>query len=399
MWRESRGVEKMDKIAVIGLGKAGLPIASVIADSGISVTGVDVDEERCKMINEGKNPIPEEPGLDELVAKHGGKNLTAVSDYNEAKDCNVFIIIVPLFIDEYNQPDFRILLDATAKVGKILKKEDTVILETTVPPMTTETLIKKTLEKESKLKLGDFYLAHSPERIMTGYSISRLKEFPKIIGGVDEESGKRAFEIYREFVPNLQLVSSARLAEFVKVIEGCYRDVNVALANELLKIAEEIDVDIYEAIRTANHEYCHIHLPSTGVGGHCIPVYPWFLIKEMEKREKFDKSRLLRTARELNDEMVEYWVDKIIKECTKLDKPLKEIKICVKGITFREGVKELYHSRNLEIVRRLMSKGLNVFVQDQMFTKEEVEQMGLKWYNGDEDIIFDPFNLKIILVR
>lgn len=389
----------MDRIAVIGLGKAGLPIASVIADAGISVTGVDVNEKRCRMINEGKNPIPEEAGLDELVAKHGGKNLVAVSDYNEAKDCNVFIIIVPLFIDEYNQPDFGILLDATAKVGKILKKGDTVVLETTVPPMTTETLIKETLEKESKLKLGDFYLAHSPERIMTGYSISRLKEFPKIIGGVDEESGKRAFEIYRKFVPNLQLVSSARLAEFVKVIEGCYRDVNVALANELLKIAEEIGVDIYEAIRTANHEYCHIHLPSTGVGGHCIPVYPWFLIKEMGKREKFEKSRLLRTARELNDEMVEYWVDKIIEKCTELDKPLRDIKICVKGITFREGVKELYHSRNLEIVRRLMSKGLNTFVYDSMFTKEEVEQMGLKWYNGDEDIVFDPFNLNITTAR
>jgi UDP-N-acetyl-D-mannosaminuronic acid dehydrogenase len=269
------------------------------------------------------------------------------------------------------------------------------VLETTVPPMTTETLIREALEKESKLKPGEYYLANSPERIMTGYSISRLREFPKIIGGIDKESGKKAFEIYRKFVPNLQLVSSARLAEFVKVIEGCYRDVNVALANELLKIAEEIDVDIYEAIRTANHEYCHIHLPSTGVGGHCIPVYPWFLIKEMEKRKKFDKAKLLRTARELNDEMLEYWVDKIIKECTKLNKPLKDIKICVKGITFREGVKELYHSRNLEIVRRLMSKGLNVFVQDQMFTKEEIEQMGLKWYNGDEDIVFDPFNLNI----
>jgi UDP-N-acetyl-D-mannosaminuronic acid dehydrogenase len=385
----------MDRIAVIGLGKAGLPIASVIADSGISVTGVDIDEERCRMINEGKNPIPEETGLGELVVKHGGKNLVAVPDYNEAKNCNVFIIIVPLFIDEYNQPDFRILLDATVKVGKILKKGDVVVLETTVPPMTTETLIREALEKESKLKPGEYYLANSPERIMTGYSISRLREFPKIIGGIDKESGKKAFEIYRKFVPNLQLVSSARLAEFVKVIEGCYRDVNVALANELLKIAEEIDVDIYEAIRTANHEYCHIHLPSTGVGGHCIPVYPWFLIKEMEKRKKFDKAKLLRTARELNDEMLEYWVDKIIKECTKLNKPLKDIKICVKGITFREGVKELYHSRNLEIVRRLMSKGLNVFVQDQMFTKEEIEQMGLKWYNGDEDIVFDPFNLNI----
>ncbi len=388
----------MDKIAVVGLGKAGLPIAAVIADSGLEVTGIDIDEGRCQMINSGKNPIPEEKGLGDLISRHGGNSLTAVSEYELARECKAFIIIVPLFIDKNNQPDFSILLDAVGKVGRVLKKGDVVILETTVPPLTTETVIKETLEKESglSLSLGDFYVANSPERIMTGYSISRLTEFPKIIGGVDEESGEKAFEVYSNFIPNLYKVSSARLAEFVKVIEGCYRDVNIALSNELLKIAEEIDVDIQEAIDTAKHEFCHLHQPSTGVGGHCIPVYPWFLIKEMERRERSENSRLLRTARELNDEMAEYWVDRIIAECIKIDKPLKDIRICVKGITFREGVKELYHSRNLEIVRRLMAKELKVSVYDEMFTSEEIEQMGLKSCSGEEDIIFDGFKPEIM---
>ncbi|MFP3909976.1 MAG: nucleotide sugar dehydrogenase [Archaeoglobaceae archaeon] len=385
----------MDKIAVVGLGKAGLPIAAVIADSDLEVTGIDIDEKRCQMINSGKNPIPEEKGLGELVSRYGGNSLTAVSDYQLARDCTAFIIIVPLFIDKNNQPDYSILLDVVAKVGRILKEGDVVILETTVPPLTTETLIKQTLEKESGLSLGDFYLANSPERIMTGYSISRLTEFPKIIGGVDKLSGEKAYQVYSRFIPNLYRVSSARLAEFVKVIEGCYRDVNIALSNELLKIAEEIGVDIQEAIDTAKHEYCHLHQPSTGVGGHCIPVYPWFLIKEMERRERSENARLLRNARELNDEMADYWVDKIILECVKIDKPLKDIRICVKGITFREGVKELYHSRNLEMVRRLMAKGLNVSVYDEMFTSGEIEQMGLKWCSGEEDIIFDGFKPEI----
>ncbi len=231
---------------------------------------------------------------------------------------------------------------------------------------------------------------------MTGFSVSRLKEFPKVVGGADRESGEKALEIYKKFVPNVHLVSSARVAEFIKLIEGCYRDVNIGLANELLKIADELGVDFYEAREYANHEYCQIHLPSTGVGGHCIPVYPWFLIKEMEKREKFDHARLLRTSRELNDEMVGYWAEKIVLECMGLNKPLNEVKICVKGITFREGVKELHHSRNLALVKLLMRKGLNVYVYDELFTEDEVGEMGLMWIEPeDADLVFDCFGLKM----
>lgn len=384
------------KIAVVGLGRAGLPLAAVIADSGFSVVGVDVDEKKCEMINKGINPIPEETGLDELVKKHAGRNLNTTPRYEDATNCEVFIVIVPLFVDENHNPDFRVLENAFRNVGKILKKGDLVVLETTVPPMTTETLAKKWLEEESMLKLGEFYLAYSPERIMTGYSISRLKEFPKVVGGVDKESGVKAFEVYRNFVPNLHLVSSARVAEFIKLMEGCYRDVNIALANELFKIANELGIDFYEARQYANHEYCHIHMPSTGVGGHCIPLYPWFLIKEMEKKGKFSSVRLLRTSRELNDEMVEYWAERIVMECMRINKPLNKVKICVKGITFREGVKELYHSRNLALAKLLSEKGLDVYVNDDLYSKDEIEEIGLRFIEPeDADLIFDCFDLKI----
>jgi len=382
------------KIAVVGLGRAGLPLASVIADSGFEVIGVDVDAQKCELVNNGLNPIPEEVGLTELLKKHGGKNLRAAARYEDAKDCIMFIVLVPLFVDEDHNPDFRVLESAFRAVGKILKRGDIVVLETTVPPKTTETLIRKWLEDESGLKFGEFYVAHSPERIMTGYSISRLKEFPKVIGGLDEESGKRAFAIYKKFVPNIHLVSSARVAEYIKLIEGCYRDVNIALANELFKIAEELDIDFYEARELANHEYCDIHLPSTGVGGHCIPLYPWFLIKELERSGKFGHARLLRASREINDEMVEYWAEKIILECLKVDKPLNEIKICVKGITYREGVKQLYESRNLVLAKRLMEKGLDVYVYDEMVPKNEIEEIGLRFSKPDDaDVVFDSFRL------
>jgi len=383
-------------ISVVGLGKAGLPLAAVIADSGLKVIGVDVDEEKCRMINNGVNPIPEEKGLDDLIRKHGGKNLIATPNYEDARDCTAFIIIVPLFVDENYNPDFRILESALRSVGKILKRGDLVVVETTLPPMTTETLVRRWLEEESGLKLGEFYLAYSPERIMTGYSISRLREFPKVIGGVDEKSGKIAYELYRKFIPNLHLVSNARTAEFIKVIEGCYRDVNVALANELFKIAEDMGVDFYEARKYANHEYCHIHEPSTGVGGHCIPVYPWFLIKLAERKGRFSDAKLLRTAREINDEMVKYWADKIVLACMKVNKPLSEVKICIRGITFREGVKEIYHSRNLALAKLLKDKGLKIYVYDDLFTLEEVERLGFKWIEPEEaDVVFDSFKLKI----
>ncbi|MEA2045988.1 MAG: nucleotide sugar dehydrogenase [Euryarchaeota archaeon] len=383
-------------IAVVGLGKAGLPLSFVIADSGLKVIGVDVDAKKCDMINRGTNPIPEEPGLDELVEKHGGNNLIATPEYEDAAGCDVFIVIVPLFVDDTYNPDFGILESAFRSVGRILKRGDLVVLETTVPPMTTETLARRWLEEESGLDLGEFHLAHSPERIMTGYSISRLREFAKVVGGVDDESGTKVYDIYKKFIANLNMVSSARVAEFIKLMEGCYRDVNIALANELFKISGELGINFYEGREYANHEYCHLHMPSTGVGGHCIPVYPWFLIKYIEKRGKFSYSELLRTSREINDQMIEYWAGKIILECSRVNKPLGDVKICIKGITFRQGVKQLYHSRNLALVKLLMEKGLNISVYDELFSEGELEEMGLRGISPDEaDLIFDSSELRM----
>ncbi|MCU0850993.1 MAG: nucleotide sugar dehydrogenase [Candidatus Thermoplasmatota archaeon] len=383
-------------IAVVGLGKAGLPLAAVIAEAGFDIVGIDVDNTRCQQINTGKNPIPEEPLLDELIKKYGGKKLIATSLYQDAKYCDFFIVIVPLFLNENHKPDFKLLENAFRNIGKILKKGDCVVLETTVPPLTTELRIRKWLEEESQLSLGDFYLAHSPERIMTGYSISRLREFPKIIGGVNSESGTKAYAVYSKIIPNLTLVSSARVAEFVKVIEGCYRFTNISLSNELFKIAEEFNIDFMEARTHANHKYCDIHLPSVGSGGHCIPVYPWFLINEMEERGKRKDVTLLRSSYDINEDMPEFWAHKIIQESKKTQKPFKSITICVTGITFRKGVKSLMNSKNLDLVKLLMKKGLKVTVSDELYSPEEIEQLGLTFGKPEEsDMVFNPFTLDI----
>ena len=387
--------EECAKIAVIGLGNAGLPLAAVVADSGIMVIGVDINEERCRQINRGENPIPEEAGLEELIKLHGGKRLVATSYFEEARGCQTFIVIVPVFVDASNNPDFSIMEKALHSLGKILKTGDLVVLETTFPPGTTQGLVQNRLCESSDLLHSDFFLAYSPERIMTGVSLSRLREFPKVIGGRDEESGILAYQVYKKFICNLHLVSSAKVAEMIKVMEGCYRDVNIALANELFKICQDLGIDFFEARDNANHQFCHIHLPSTGVGGHCIPVYPWFLIKEMEKREHFSNCRLLCVSREVNDEMIRYWAERILLECMKINKPLFSIKICIKGITFRAGVKEFYHSRNLALARLLMEKGLDAYVYDPLLSEHDVQTKGLRYIEPDKaDLLFDPFLLK-----
>ena len=388
------------EIAVIGLGNAGLPLAAVIADCGIAVMGVDINIGRCQAINRGENPIAEEAGLEELLKRHGGKNLRATARFEEAAGCRTFIVIVPVFVDASYNPDFSIMQSALESLGRILKKGDLVVLETTFPPRTTEELAEKLLCRSSGLLPGDFFLAYSPERIMTGYSISRLREFPKVIGGRDEESGIVAYQVYKKFIKDLHLVSSARVAEMIKVMEGCYRDVNIALANELFKICQDLEVDFFEARDKANHQFCHIHLPSTGVGGHCIPVYPWFLIKEMEKREHFSNCRLLRAGREINDEMIVYWAERILAQCLNMDKPISSIKICIKGITFRAGVKEFYHSRNLALVRLLMEKGLDVYISDPLLSEKDLQEKGLRFLDAEKaDLIFDPFLLKFTYSR
>ena len=346
------------KISVIGLGKAGLPLAAVIADSGIEVIGIDLDVHRVEEINQGKNPIPEEPGLKELIKKHSGKNLRATSAAEASSECEAHIVIVPLFIDKNKKCDFSILKSAFENLSKGLKKNDVVVLETTVPPKTTETMVKDILEKGSGLKAGkDFYLAYSPERIMTGYSISRYKEFPKLVGGINEISTDKAFNLYKKFSNPIK-VRDSRTAELAKVAEGIYRDVNIALANELLKVSEHYGVDFWEIRNAASHEFCNIHEPGN-VGGHCIPVYPWFIINEMDVP-------LIKESRELNDGMVEYYADKADKIGGK--------KVGVIGLSYREGVKEKAYSRSIAMVQELKSRGYEVYGLDPLYSKEETEK-------------------------
>ena len=352
------------KIGVVGLGKAGLPLACTIADSGLDVIGVDINRNLINKLSKKENPIPEERDVQEILKKTIGKNFNLSSDPIEtAMKCNVHIVIVPLFIDNNKNPDFSLLNQAFTNVAKGLNKGDCVILETTVPPGTTEHIVREWLEKESNLKAGkDFHLAYSPERIMTGYSISRYKEFPKVIAGLTSKCTETAYNVYSRFCSKVDKASSIKTAEFVKVAEGVYRDVNIGLANELFKIAEKMEIDFWEVREKAKHAYCNILEPGI-VGGHCIPVYPWFLINN----EMLDTT-LIKTARILSDNMAKYYADKV-------DRIAKRGgKVAVVGLSYREGVKEDAYSGSYLMIEELRKRGYKVYGIDPLFEADEVEK-------------------------
>jgi UDP-N-acetyl-D-mannosaminuronic acid dehydrogenase len=266
-------------------------------------------------------------------------------------------VIVPLFLDKNHKPDFSILKSAFKSVSSVLKDGDLVVLETTVPPGTTTSLIKGILDKSKK----NYMLAYSPERIMTGYSISRFKEFPKVVGGIDDKSTQAAYELYSRFSKRVTKVKDATTAELVKVSEGLYRDVNISLANELLRVCEKLGVDFWQMREAANHQYCGIHEPGM-VGGHCIPVYPWFLMND-------HKVPLVTLARKLNAKMVDYYADKALKIAK------KGAKVGIIGLSYRTGVKEAVHTEAHALIKALKKRKLKPYGMDPMFSAEEVERL------------------------
>lgn len=361
-------------VNVVGLGKLGLPLAAVIANSGLIVYGVDIDSERVRKINQGGNPVSEEPGLSDLLKTCCGKNLIATTDaVNAAKKANVHIVAVPLFIDSHTkEPNFTHIDSAIDNIAKGLKIGDLVVIETTLPIGTTEGRIKNVLKKKTSLIAGtDFYLAFSPEYLMTGYAISRFQEFPKIIGGINEKSSLLCSEVYSYFCKEIRLVDNCKTAEMIKLIVGLYRDVNIALANEAYMICEQFGINFKTVRDKAQQKYVDIH--ETGnVGGHCIPLYPWFLINALPKSTK-----LIRMARQINDDMVKFFVSKI-KEIT------SQGKILVLGLTFRSGVKETIYSQSFPLIKLLQENKYDVYVNDPLYSKEEIEKMGFKWGDAFE---------------
>jgi nucleotide sugar dehydrogenase len=353
-------------VAVVGAGKMGLPLAAQFADHGWHVIAVDVQQAVVDSINEGRSHVEEEPGLAELVRKaHTGGRLRATTDGAEAaREADVIVLIVPVMLDDAQQPDYRYMDAAVESIAPGVHRGSLVIFETTLPVGDTRERFTPRLEAVTGLTAdSDFFVAFSPERLYSGAALRNLATYPKLVGGIGPASTALAARFY-DAVLDTEVVamSDAEAAEFSKLADTTYRDVNIALANEFARYAERVGVDIHEVIAAANSQpYSHIHQPGLGVGGHCIPVYPHFLLSRAPELE------LVELSRRTNDAQIGVAIRAIQQELGGLE----GVPILVLGLTYRHGVKEMAYSRALPLIERLSHQGAVVSAHDPLLGPDE----------------------------
>ncbi len=350
---------KMKKICVLGLGYIGLPTASIMATKGFSVVGVDVNRQVVDTINRGSIHIVE-PDLDILVksAVHSG-NLTAAAIPPEA---DVFIIAVPTPFKQDKKPDLSYVENATESLVPVLKKGNLVILESTSPVGTTESIAAKIKDKTGWKPGEDFFVAHCPERVLPGRILKELVDNDRIIGGINPASAEITRQLYSTFVSGKIFLTDCKTAEMSKLVENAYRDVNIAFANELSVICDRLDISVWEVIELANkHPRVKILQPGPGVGGHCIAVDPWFIVDAAS-----DDARLIRMAREVNDAKPHFVVDKIRKQARRLKAPV----IGCLGLAYKNDVDDLRESPALEITRELIREKIGTVLACEPYVKK-----------------------------
>lgn len=370
------------KIAVVGMGKIGLPLAAQFASKGQEVIGVEVNPETVSRINHAVEPFLGEFGLAEALKTAVPSGfLRATASYEEAVPrADVVIVVVPLFVDENDQPDFNWMDSATTSIGETMTKNTLVIYETTLPIGTTRSRWKPMLEQLSGLKEGsDFHLVFSPERVLTGRVFEDLRKYPKLIGGLTTKGAKLAVDFYDAVLdfderddlsaPNgVWDLGTPEAAEMAKLAETTYRDVNIALANQFALHADELGVDIYKVIEACNSQpYSHIHRPGISVGGHCIPVYPRLYLSTDSR------PGVVRAARELNAEMPSLMASRLRGAMDGLTDKI----VLILGAAYRSGVKEDAFSGVHPLAAELKRLGANPQVIDPLYTNDEIAAMGL----------------------
>jgi len=344
----------MEKICIIGLGYIGLPTASMLANNGYDILGVDINDHVVDKLSSGSLHI-EEPNLEDIFLRAFKNKKIRVSKNIEKSD--VFIITVPTPLTEDKKAELKYVLEASIGISKYIKKGNLVILESTSPPGTTKDLVGGTIFKNTDLQAGkDFYLAFCPERVLPGKIVYELVNNKRIIGGIDRKSAKKAKEIYSRFVKNEILLTDLKTAEFVKLIENTYRDVNLAFSNELSMICGDYGIDIWEVMKHANmHPRVNILNPGPGVGGHCIPIDPWFIIQNIDR-----KDTLIEKSRNINDKMPVVVAEKI----ASLIKDIENPRISLFGATYKENISDTRESPTNIIIRELKKKNISFSVYD-----------------------------------
>jgi nucleotide sugar dehydrogenase len=379
------------RVAVVALGKIGLPLAVQYARSGHTVVGVDIDERTVSLVNQGKEPFPGEAHLAEYLPEAVSSGaLRATTDYAEAiPGADAVVLVVPLFVDDQSRPDFGWMDQATRSLAEHLTPGTLISYETTLPVGTTRTRWRPLIEEVSGLAEGrDFDLVFSPERVLTGRVFSDLRRYPKLVGGLSEEGTRRGIAFYESVLqfderPDLDRpngvwdMGSAEAAEMAKLAETTYRDVNIGLANQFAVYADKAGIDIERVIRACNSQpYSHIHQPGIAVGGHCIPVYPRLYLSTDPD------ATIVSTARAANAAMPAYVVGRVAEVLG----DLSGLRVAVLGASYRGGVKETAFSGVFDTVAALRSRGAVVLVHDPMYSDEELAGFGWDAYRLGEPV-------------
>ncbi|MFK4110389.1 nucleotide sugar dehydrogenase [Streptomyces sp. NPDC002176] len=376
------------QICVVALGKIGLPLAVQFAAKGHRVIGADVNEKVVEQVNAGVEPFPGEAELD-IRLKQAVESglLTATTDTTAAvREADAVVVVVPLFVDADGVPDFGWMDSATRAIAAGLRPGTLVSYETTLPVGTTRDRWAPMLAEGSGLTAGeDFHLVFSPERVLTGRIFADLRRYPKLVGGIDEASAAHGVRFYEEVLdfderPDLARpngvwdLGSAEASELAKLAETTYRDVNIGLANQFARFADQAGIDVTKVIEACNTQpYSHIHQPGIAVGGHCIPIYPRMYLWNDPQ------ATVVRSAREANAAMPLYAVDLLAAAYG----DLTDAAVLVLGAAYRGGVKETAFSGVFPTVQALRERGAVPYVSDPMYTADELTALGLPPHRGE----------------
>jgi UDP-N-acetyl-D-glucosamine/UDP-N-acetyl-D-galactosamine dehydrogenase len=358
-----------NKIAVIGLGYVGLPLAHAFA-SKYEVIGFDVNESR---LNDLMNNIDPTLELTSDQLKEVQDKISYTSDSADIKDCNIFIVTVPTPIDRNKRPDLNPLIKASETVGKVIKKDDIVIYESTVYPGATEEVCVPVLEKNSSLTFNeDFFCGYSPERINPGDKEHTVTKILKVTSGSNYEIGKKVDELYASIITaGTYLAPAIKVAEAAKVIENSQRDINIAFMNELAQIFNKLNIDTSEVLKAARTKWNFLPFKPGLVGGHCIGIDPYYLAHKAQ--EVGFNPEIMLAGRRINDNMGMYVANQVVKLMIKKGKKIEDSKVLVLGITFKENCPDIRNSKVIDVIRELQEFGCCVEVYDPWANPKEVE--------------------------
>jgi len=384
---------KNSKIAVIGLGYVGLPLAHAFS-SKYKVVGFDIAQWR---IDELKSAYDRTLELSETQVKEAlSNNMEFTNKLEDIKDCNIYIVTVPTPIDKHKKPDLTPLIKASESIGKILKKDDIVIYESTVYPGATEEDFVPVLEKYSSLKFNqDFFCGYSPERINPGDKEHTVTKILKVTAGSTLEIGKKVDELYSSIITaGTHLAPTIKVAEAAKVIENSQRDINIAFVNELSMIFNKLDIDTNAVLEAAGTKWNFLPFRPGLVGGHCIGVDPYYLTHKAQ--EVGYNPEIILAGRRLNDNMGIYVASQVIKLMIKKGHKIEGSKVLVLGITFKENCPDIRNSRVIDVIRELQDFGCDVEVSDYWADKDEVKRE----YNLElqETLEYDKYEAVILAV-